>query len=133
MTGVQQYNRCYYRVLWETSVCCRSGFMSLLVCVTCHHGCLVGCTVHLTLRFPADRLHAVCVQSEVRYNLVGYFPGTIYFTLNTVTGDIVLRQSFANDLYSSLLYVVSCVPSPLPALVVSCVPNSLPALSGKLA
>ena len=89
--------------------------------------------MHLTLRFPADRLHAVCVQSEVRYNLVGYFPGTIYFTLNTVTGDIVLRQSFANDLYSSLLYVVSCVPSPLPALVVSCVPNSLPALSGKLA
>ena len=52
-----------------------------------------------------------CVfQSEVRYNLVGYFPGTLYFTLNTVTGDIVLRQSFANDLYASLLYVVSCPP-----------------------
>ena len=72
--------------------------------------------VLLTLRFSADRLHAVCVQSEVRYNLVGYFPGTIYFTLNTVTGDIVLRQSFANDLYSSLLYVVSCVPNPHPPL-----------------
>ena len=125
MTRVQQYNRCYYRVLWETSVCCRSGLISLLVCVTCDvspwlSGRLQA--VHLTLRFPADRLHAVCVQSEVRYNLVGYFPGTIYFTLNTVTGDIVLRQSFANDLYSSLLYVVSCVPNSLPALVVSCVP-----------
>ncbi|XP_076458561.1 protocadherin Fat 4-like [Babylonia areolata] len=44
--------------------------------------------------------------SPVRYNLIGYFPGTLYFSLNTVTGDITLVQSFDTDVYASLLYVL---------------------------
>ncbi|KAL8559117.1 hypothetical protein ACOMHN_046165 [Nucella lapillus] len=44
--------------------------------------------------------------SPVRYNLAGYFPGTLYFSLNSVTGDITLVQNFDRDVYASLLYVL---------------------------
>ncbi|XP_046579032.1 protocadherin Fat 4-like [Haliotis rubra] len=44
--------------------------------------------------------------NEIRYDLVGYFPGTEYFTLNPSNGQITLKNNFGADTYKTLLYVL---------------------------
>lgn len=48
----------------------------------------------------------VFYQGTIRYEVIGYFPATDYFTLNSFNGRISLIRSVSNDQYSSLLYVV---------------------------
>ncbi|GFN78435.1 protocadherin fat 4, partial [Plakobranchus ocellatus] len=45
-------------------------------------------------------------NTPIAYNLVGYFPATNYFGLNTDNGQIILQQSILNDQFASLLYVL---------------------------
>ncbi|XP_035826838.1 protocadherin Fat 4-like [Aplysia californica] len=45
-------------------------------------------------------------QSPIQYALVGYFPGSSYFELNPLSGQITLKQSIINDQFASLLYVL---------------------------
>ncbi|RUS85645.1 hypothetical protein EGW08_006591, partial [Elysia chlorotica] len=45
-------------------------------------------------------------NTEINYNLVGYFPASNYFSLNPLNGQITLTQTILNDQFASLLYVL---------------------------
>ncbi|XP_041364043.1 protocadherin Fat 4-like [Gigantopelta aegis] len=67
-------------------------------------------TIEVTRPINGTVFHVQAVDddpgSRIRYETIGYFPGTEYFTLNRDTGEIILTRSFVNDQFSSQLYVL---------------------------
>ncbi|KAK3089813.1 hypothetical protein FSP39_006721 [Pinctada imbricata] len=60
----------------------------------------VNSTIYTITATDAD------LRGQIRYELMGYFPATDYFTLNSVTGQITLTNTIRNDQYTTLLYVL---------------------------